>query len=822
MNIEKKNIFLSETAEILPYVSQGYSHTHYPERDRNLHAISIQKKLEKCFKEKIDIIKYKEGEYLEFSGKSEYDLATKSLENLSAGIRLLNIHEDTNTQVTKATVFIPSGKEDYFINKAKAYATKVTKKGFPENKDLISSIEDIKLATLESFWMEDTKTIPITVPVWCELWLRYNNRDSKELVEKNITLICQNNSIPINKENIVFPERIVKLIYANANSLKLLISLCPFISEIRCASEATTFFTNNLSNNEQKEWNEELLSRTKYEKNNISVCLLDTGINSKHSLLVSATNTDYVKAVKNFWRSDDHSGHGTGMAGIALFNDLKNALSSKEEILITHEIESIKILPPTNESENPPELYGAITQQAVSLAEISNPKSKRVICMAITTTDSNDKVDGFPTSWSAAIDSITSGSEEELNEKRLFLISAGNITPAELSNSSYPDINLLHRVESPGQAWNAVTVGAYSIDTQISDPAFKGFTPVAPLWALSPYSSTSVTWENKWPIKPEVLFNGGNIASNNSDYTECPDLSLLTTSNKPLVRQFDVIYGTSSATAQAAYFCAKILKEYPDAWPETVRGLMIHSANWTKKMKEQFCSEDIKTKGRRVLLRSCGYGIPDLEKAIQCKNNSVNMIIQSELQPYNGDKMKEMHVHKLPWPKEILQSLGETPVMLKVTLSYFIEPGPGKIGWRDRYRYPSCGLRFDLINSNENLIDFKKRINKKMRGENKDDKGEGNSGSERWYLGSINRDVGSIHSDFCELNAVELCDCNYVAVFPIVGWWRERRNLKRSNKKIRYSLIVSLSTPEKEVDLYTPIITQITTPTKIVVGSSES
>ena len=102
-----------------------------------------------------------------------------------------------------------------------------------------------------------------------------------------------------------------------------------------------------------------------------------------------------------------------------------------------------------------------------------------------------------------------------------------------------------------------------------------------------------------------------------------------------------------------------------------------------------------------------------------------------------------------------------------------------------------------------------------MRGEDKKDKGEGTSGSERWYLGADNRDVGSIHSDFCELNAVELCECNRIAIYPVVGWWRERKYLGRSNNKARYSLIVSLSTPKEEVDLYTPIVTQISNTVEI-------
>lgn len=509
------------------------------------------------------------------------------------------------------------------------------------------------------------------------------------------------------------------------------------------------------------------------------------------------------------WGNTDHMGHGTEMAGIAIYNNLKDRLLENNSVGINHGIESVKILPP--KGENPIRLYGAITEQAVALAEISNPKADRALCMAVTSPYYNTE-DGSPTSWSAAVDSITSGANEN-GVKRLFFISAGNVFPEELSSAEYPNSSILHGVENPGQSWNALTVGAVSNEIQITDSSFKDFKPVADVGELSPYSSTSVTWNNKWPIKPEILLDGGNMATNGVDYTECEDLSILTTHNKHLVRPLSTIWGTSSATAQAAWMAAQINAEYPGIWPETVRALLVHSARWTKAMCKQFCIEDSKTKGRKQLLRSCGYGIPNLDKAIQCANNSVNLVIQGELQPFKKNEMNEMHLHELPWPKSVLQSLGETEATIRVTLSYFIEPGPGEVGWKDKYRYPSCGLRFDVINSNETLDDFKKRVNIKMRGDDKKDSGDGNSRD--WYLGVGNRDTGSIHSDFCDDLAINLCDANHVAVYPIIGWWRERVHLGKYNEKVRYSLVVSIETPEVNTDLYTPIVTEISNTTTV-------
>ena len=100
-----------------------------------------------------------------------------------------------------------------------------------------------------------------------------------------------------------------------------------------------------------------------------------------------------------------------------------------------------------------------------------------------------------------------------------------------------------------------------------------------------------------------------------------------------------------------------------------------------------------------------------------------------------------------------------------------------------------------------------------MRGDDIKDSGDGNSRD--WYLGVGNRDSGSIHSDFCDDLAINLCDANYVAVYPVIGWWRERLYLGKCNEKIRYSLVVSIETPEVNTDLYTPIVTEITNATAV-------
>jgi len=117
-------------------------------------------------------------------------------------------------------------------------------------------------------------------------------------------------------------------------------------------------------------------------------------------------------------------------------------------------------------------------------------------------------------------------------------------------------------------------------------------------------------------------------------------------------------------------------------------------------------------------------------------------------------------------------------------------------------------LSFDVNNATEDHENFLKRINKAMR-DDEDDNGEVKNDSNRWIIGSTNRNVGSIHSDIWEGTASELSQSNKIAVFPKTGWWKLRTNLKKYNSKIRYSLVVSIEAPEVETDLYSIIKNKI-------------
>lgn len=494
------------------------------------------------------------------------------------------------------------------------------------------------------------------------------------------------------------------------------------------------------------------------------------------------------------------------MGGLAAYGNLLEALQSRETIRVTHRLESAKILPPPPEQTDP-ELWGHITTQGISLAEIEAPERKRIICLAVTATDFRDL--GRPSSWSAKLDELTSGADD--GPKRLIVVSGGNVGDAA-EWRRYPDSNMTNEVHDPGQAWNALTVGAYTEKVRITDLTLRGYQPVAPFGGLSPFSTTSLDWQRKWPIKPEVLFEGGNVATGpNDSIIASDDLALLSTYHNPAVAQFAPFSMTSAATAQASWMAAKIQREYPNAWPETVRALIVHSATWTDAMKMQFLGDESKTSYRK-LLRTCCYGVPNLDHALSCAVNFLTLVSQAELQPYDRNEAKsyitrEMHLYDLPWPRDALLDLGETQVQMRVTLSYFIEPGPGEVGWQDRYRYPSFALRFAVKGPAESENEFVRRVNSEAR---EDGEHPGTAGpTDKWVIGDNTRNVGSIHSDIWKGTSADLADSNRIAVFPAVGWWRERSHLGKWNKRCRYSLVVSIQTPVETVDIYTPVAVQV-------------
>jgi len=246
---------------------------------------------------------------------------------------------------------------------------------------------------------------------------------------------------------------------------------------------------------------------------------------------------------------------------------------------------------------------------------------------------------------------------------------------------------------------------------------------------------------------------------------------------------------------------------------------MVHSAEWTDMMKSQFTHGTTARAQALHLVRCVGFGVPNLELALWSANNSLALIIEDSLQPFmktsKGIVTRDMHLHELPWPKEVLQDLGETEVEMTVTLSYFIEPNPSNLMGSGKYSYQSHGLRFAVKRPLESPSAFIKRINKQARAE---EEGTTTTVSDSdWLFGTQNRHKGSIHKDVWKGKAADLAERGQIAVYPAMGWWRTRTKLGCYDKEARYALVVSIATPGVDIDIYTPISNTIAAAVEVTV-----
>ena len=752
------------------------------------------------------------GLVIEFASFPDIELAFESLARERSGIELLNVRSDGER--IYATVFVPDGKLVHFESLIHNYlAEKRDSIGRPrDNKRLINAIREIRAASLRALWTDTDDAFPTDDEgvVWWEVWLPV--RKDRTATVDAFRERAEAQAMRVAPGTLNFPERTVLLVSASVEQIQRSMRTLNSIAELRRAKETADFF-DSLELAEQREWIDDLLNRAAFVEDASDVahvCLLDTGVNRGHPLLTSALASNDLHTVEPAWQVGDDDGHGTEMAGLALAGDLTSLLGGNVPVEITHRLESVKLLPYGGSGGNDPRHHGHLTVEAVSRPEVTAPARLRVFAMAVTARDNRDR--GRPSAWSSAVDSLAADSHGSGAHPRLLVVSAGNVKDHS-AWSLYPDSNDTDGVHDPAQAWNALTVGAYTELVHIAEPDTDDYRPIAPKGGLSPFSTTSLMWPVEWPLKPNVVFEGGNAAKDTLGAVWLPSLSLLTTDYRPTVRLFTTSNATSAATALAARLSAQVMSIYPDLWPETIRALVVHSAEWTDAMKNAFLPSGKQPPKRdyRGLVQRCGFGVPDLDRALWSVENSLTMVVQERLHPFKRipgrqPTLRDMHLHNLPWPRQALEDLGDTQVELRVTLSYFIEPNPSERG-RSRYRYESHGLRFDVKRPYESVEEFRGRINAAARDEEKGDSQGGDD--DQWLIGKQARHRGSLHSDIWRGSAADLASRECVAVYPALGWWKTRTALERYDRGARYALVLSIRAPEVDVDLYTEVANRV-------------
>lgn len=750
------------------------------------------------------------GLYLEVESRPNEKLKKDSLN--ASGVELLRSSSKTEDglSIETATLFATDDGVKKLRKKVEQFETEntpdrsvrgVTVPGRPKNADLVQSLASITEAGLRALWRSPQEKFPVeNGPVHWEIWL--NPAEADAFIAEAGAF-----NLEIGSDRLTFPEDVVVVGRATRDALALAVRRRGSVRALAAPAITADFF-DGLDVSEQANWVNELVQRTTYQPAVDAgyITLLDTGVSRAHPLIAPALAAGDRHAADPAWSLDDVKGHGTQLAGLALFGDLTMAVQNTQPISVGHRLESVKLLPDTG--ANPYHLLGTVTRRAVDAVEMT--VRRRTFAMA-STTDEDTPHDGAPTSWSTEVDQLAAGISGLHPQQRLILVSAGNTDNFTFGAGDYLDTcdHLDNEIESPAQAWNALCVGAYTEKTLL--PAGEGLGPLAPFGDLSP-SSRTASWATAWPLKPDVVLEGGNwAASSFPPPMRHGWLSLLSTHHSFPVRSFCFTHDTSAATALAAKQVTELWSDYPSLWPETIRALYVSSARWTERMRSHLPATPQKGDYAR-LFRRYGHGVPDLARARRSASNALALVVQDAIVPYGlspntgGDVHKEMRLFTLPWPVEELRKLGNAEVILRVALSSFVAPNPSEASRGSRYRYASHNLRFKLNRANENAGQFLARINKAS-----DFAGPASDEEDLWEYGSVRRDVGSLHLDQLRCRASDLARRNLVAVHPVAGWWKSKAFLEQGLPTARFALIIEIDTQDADVDIYSEVQASIAT-----------
>jgi hypothetical protein len=260
----------------------------------------------------------------------------------------------------------------------------------------------------------------------------------------------------------------------------------------------------------------------------------------------------------------------------------------------------------------------------VRSAEDADPRPRnRAFVLAVTRTMQDPPLEGLvPTLWSQAVDQLAF--HEGLG--RLMIVSAGDARDGQwlALAEQHPQLQLSEKIHQPAQASNAITVGAFTERVELpNDKDYAEARVVATKpGGISPYTSTGLVG-NEWSIKPDVVIEGGNLAiSGTLTDATVPTLSALTTSHRHTHGQpVGLMSMTSEASAPGAHLAARVWALEPKLRPETVRGLIVHSASWSKAMVEDF-------PGLNDRLLACGYGVPNERLASECAHGVATVVIE--------------------------------------------------------------------------------------------------------------------------------------------------------------------------------------------------
>lgn len=534
------------------------------------------------------------------------------------------------------------------------------------------------------------------------------------------------------------------------------------------------------------------------ELNAPKVCVIDSGIQERHSLLRvaidSQNSTSWIpgETDKTADLKKENGGHGTSVAGAILYP--RNILRTGKQKAICW-IQNARVL--QADGRLPEQLFPPILLSEI--IEFYHKIGTRIFNHSIT--GSVPSRTRYMSAWAASIDYLT------WQKDILCIVAAGNL-PLDsrigitrlsikdhlLANRVYPDYLLEDscRIANPAQSFQALTVGSISSNYYHKPP----YSSIAQKDQPSAFSCSGLgIWDT---IKPEVVEYGGDLVKDEGTPPNiilhqdvAPELVRSTLYGGPAVGCDKV--GTSFAAPKVSHIAARLAAEFPNESCLLYRALIVQSARWP----EWAMAEDV---NKLHVIRQIGYGIPNVDRALGNSPNRVTLMTTVERRIV----ARQAHIYQVKLPEK-LRSQGEKfQILVEITLSYKAQPRRTR---RNRRKYLSTWLDWECSKKGEDPKSFLARILKEYDAPEDSEKGE--KGFE-WTLGKrsrnygkidgVSRSAGTIQKDWTIVNSFELTDAFCIGVVGHEGWNND------PFAEVPYSLVVSFEAIQADIPIYTSVV----------------
>lgn len=427
---------------------------------------------------------------------------------------------------------------------------------------------------------------------------------------------------------------------------------------------------------------ENLPVKNELSEQSAAIAILDSGIVSNHPLFQGAVAYE-IQDLKGI--ASDDTGHGSKVAGIALYGDIRKCIQEKQFTQSVW-IVSAKIMFDDgfgNPRYDPEKLLEHQLQDVV--AEISaNSPTCRIFNLSLGNRD--NKVFELRKQYNLAVLLDELSKEYDV----IFTVSAGNIPFDDIPLDDYPTYFLRdiadYKIIDPASAVLAITVGsiAHVAEPLQNNPSDLFFIP-ATFNYPSPFTCSGPGFRGM--IKPELVEYGGNLFS--TRYSPMNNLAAKVLSlNKNFAldgRLFNADIGTSMACPKVAHQLALLINQYPERGNNMIKALLLSSARIPNERPIDYCglSKSSSDKDLIPLFNIYGFGLPSLNEALESENDKVLLIRE------NSIGLNKIHLYRIDLPESLFTERGKR--FFSVTLTY--DPPINK----NRTEYLGCSMGFTLF-----------------------------------------------------------------------------------------------------------------------------